>query len=375
VIAANGDGRKDDSGSRRRGILQLEDGTIFDGTLFGGDPPADGEVVFNTGMVGYEQSLTDPSYRGQILAFTYPLMGNYGVPEFREGSDHFESDSIQVKGVIVQKLIREYSHHRASMGLHDWLESNDIAGIEGIDTRELTKILRNRGTMLGRIVEVGDPDRPFRVVDPNRRDLVGEVSCKEIREYKPRGRIKANVVLIDCGTKRSIMRALLRRGIRVTAIPYDHDLKGLDIEGIMISNGPGDPTMLDATIKNVAHIMRSDDPPPIAGICLGCQIMALSAGAKTYKLPFGHRSQNQPCRVLNSENCVITSQNHGFAVDGSSLPDGWDVWYSNLNDGSVEGIRHRELPFFSVQFHPEANPGPVDSGDFFDLFAEAISRG
>ena len=375
MSSVSADNLSDGTGKREDGYLQLEDGSLFPGKLFGSGSPADGEVVFNTGMVGYPESLTDPSYRGQILAFTYPLIGNYGVPHFEKGSPHFESDDIQVRGVILSSLSWDRGHHKADLNLHEWMASRNICGIEGIDTRRLTKILRERGTMLGRIVGEGGEGKAFSVNDPAKGDLVEEVSVKETESIRPESDERAHVILIDCGCKRSIINNLRTRGVRITRVPYDADISDMKCDGIMISNGPGDPGILKRTIENVKKTMEADPIKPVAGICLGSQIMALAAGGQTYKLRFGHRSQNQPCNLVGTEKCVITSQNHGYAVDESSLPDGWKVWYRNMNDGSVEGIEHGEDPFFSVQFHPEASPGPTDSSGFFDSFLEVISRG
>ncbi|MGA1821266.1 MAG: glutamine-hydrolyzing carbamoyl-phosphate synthase small subunit [Thermoplasmatota archaeon] len=369
-----GSGEQAGSGLKT-GFLELEDGTVFRGELFGSCGETDGEVVFNTGMVGYPESMTDPSYRGQILAFTYPLIGSYGVPDFRKGSDRFESDHIQVRGIVVQNYIDEYSHHEAVTSLDRWMKDEGIAGIQGIDTRELTKILRNRGTMLGRIVSIPPEKDGFRVEDPNSTDLVSEVTSPGIERIDQANGDSPNVLVMDCGCKRSIVSELAARGLGITVIPYDHDPAGMEFDGIMISNGPGDPSILVKTIENVGKLMEERPEVPISGICLGCQILALAAGGRTYKLPFGHRSQNQPSRLKGTESCVITSQNHGYAVDGKSLPAGWEIWYENLNDGSVEGIRHSERPYFAVQFHPEASPGPTDSRDFFDRFAEVVRRG
>jgi carbamoyl-phosphate synthase small subunit len=355
------------------GFLELEDGTRFPGRLFGDTGPSDGEVVFNTGMVGYVESLTDPSYSGQILTFTYPLMGNYGVPE--DGKGRFESDRIQVRGIVVSDLIEEYSHWSSARSLHQWMKSQGIVGISGVDTRELTKLLRNKGTMLGRILpDTGEVDR-FSVVDPNTSHLVASVSRRDVTNTWDEKGEGPEIVVVDCGLKKSIVRSLVRRGCRVTVVPHDHDLASMEWEGLLISNGPGDPQICKETIRNVKELIESDDPRPVAGICLGTQIMAIAAGARTYKLPFGHRSHNQPCREEGTEHCVITSQNHGFAVDEKSLPNGWKVWYRNLNDGTVEGIRHSSKPFMSVQFHPEASPGPTDPGGFFDQFLEVVRNG
>lgn len=351
-----------------RGILELEDGTRFEGELFGRIGASDGEVVFNTGMVGYVESLTDPSYRGQILTFTYPLMGNYGVPSQETG--RFESEHIHVRGVIVSELIREHSHWESVKGLHEWLDEEGVVGITGVDTRELTKILRERGTMLGRIKPLESKDKEFKVEDPNTTDLVAEVSRNEVKVVDGEG---PHIAVIDCGCKGSIVRSLEKRGCSVSSVPHDHDLDGMEIDGVLISNGPGDPSVNIRTIGNVKTFMEKGIPT--AGICLGCQIIALSAGGSTYKLPFGHRSHNQPCQEVGTNHCVVTSQNHGYAVDDSSLPEGWEIWYRNLNDGTVEGIKHSSKPFMAVQFHPEASPGPTDPGGFFDIFLEVVRNG
>ena len=374
----------------RSGRLVLEDGTVFMGEVFGAPISSDGEVVFNTGMVGYVESLTDPSYRGQILCLTYPLIGNYGVPVFEKGSERFESDRVQVRGLVVASYVDTYSHWEAGMSLQQWLERQGVVGLFGVDTRELTKTLREKGTMLGRIQvseQANEPrsSAPFEpvnisdsVADPNTTDLVGEVSCTAPFTLPPLEKGDSpppRVVVVDCGSKRSIIQELRRRGCETVVVPHDHDFSTMDCDGVMLSNGPGDPTMCTATIRHTAALLERSDPVPVAGICLGSQIMALAAGGRTFKLPYGHRSQNQPCREEGTEHCVITSQNHGYAVAPSSLPEGWDIWFRNLNDGTVEGIRHRELPFFAVQFHPEAAPGPTDSMGFFDRFMEVVQNG
>jgi len=367
------DGSENERSEGYSGYIELEDGTRFPGHLFGKGAPTDGEVVFNTGMVGYVESLTDPSYSGQILAFTYPLMGNYGVPDSESG--RFESDRVQVRGIIVSELIEEHSHWSSVRSLNEWMVSEGITGISGVDTRELTKILREKGTMLGRIVPSQMKVDGFKVFDPNTTDLVAAVSTREITTFQIDGADGPEIVVVDCGMKKSIVRSLVKRGCRVTVVPHDHDLSSLEWDGLLISNGPGDPQMCKDTITNVRELIEAENPRPVAGICLGTQIMAIAAGGRTYKLPFGHRSHNQPCREEGTEHCVITSQNHGFAVDEKSLPGGWKVLYRNLNDGTVEGIIHTEKPFMSVQFHPEASPGPTDPGGFFDRFLEVVRSG
>jgi carbamoyl-phosphate synthase small subunit len=350
----------------------LEDGTVFKGEIFGKPVSSEGEVVFNTGMVGYVESLTDPSYRGQILAMTYPLIGNYGVPSPANNAGRFESDRIQVRGLVVSEYVKEYSHWHAVMSLGQWLEDEGIVGLAGIDTRQLTKILREKGTMLGRIIVGDEKPSKFTVADPNRSNLVGEVSSSNVIDSRLKKSGKPHVLVIDCGSKRSIVQELSRRGCSVTVVPYNHDFSKMDCDGILLSNGPGDPTMCSDTIQCLSRILRKERSLPVAGICLGSQIMALAAGGRTFKLKYGHRSQNQPCKEEGTGRCVITSQNHGYAVDPQSLPGDWEVWFKNLNDGTVEGIRHKTHPFFSVQFHPEASPGPTDSLGFFDKFLEVL---
>ncbi|MBD3235793.1 MAG: glutamine-hydrolyzing carbamoyl-phosphate synthase small subunit [Candidatus Eisenbacteria bacterium] len=394
-----------------RGILELEGGESFPGTFFGGVHACHGEVVFNTGMVGYVESLTDPSYRGQILTLTYPLIGNYGVASFAPTSSCFQSDGIQVRALIVSSYTETHSHRDGELSLGDWLRAEGIVGLAGVDTRELTRLLRNRGTMLGRIritdarpglvddagvarhaITAAACEHRSAIPDPNATHLVAEVSTRDVR-YDPHPAAEdedparntaclpgPHIVVVDCGCKRSILRELRERGCRLTIVPHDHDLCAIPCDGMLLSNGPGDPVLCEATVRQVAARLAEverldvDDRPPLAGICLGNQLLARAAGARTYKLPYGHRGQNQPVRRIGSQRCYITSQNHGYAVDGDSLPEGWEVWYENLNDGTVEGIRHSRLPFFAVQFHPEGAPGPLDARDFFDAFLSAARR-
>ncbi len=363
-------------GGRIVAHLELQDGTRLTGTLFGAAGATDGEVVFNTGMVGYVESLTDPSYRGQILVLTYPLIGNYGVPCRQPGSDRFESDEIQVRGFVVANYHAADSHWEAGGDLGTWLREQGVVGLAGIDTRELTRRLRSRGTLLGRIVPDGDRDTPFAVADPNATDLVGEVASREIVTVPaPAGAAGPHIVVVDCGCKRSIVRELRARGCRVTLVPYRHDFSAMECDAVLLSNGPGDPARCEVTIAHVVKALAGTRPIPVAGICLGCQILALAAGGRTYKLPYGHRGQNQPVRESGTQRCRITSQNHGYAVAAQSLPESWEVSHTNLNDGTVEGIRHRTRPWFAVQFHPEASPGPTDTAVFFDQLVEAARRG
>ena len=337
--------------------LELEDGTIFAGRQFGFPKSVSGEVVFNTGMVGYTESLTDPSYSGQILVLTYPLVGNYGVPS------NFESERIHASALVVAELALEYSHAEAQKSLPQWLHEQGVPCLSGIDTRALTKRLRRQGCMLGKVV-AGEQDVAFE--DPNRRDLVACVTRERI-VYEGSGK---TVVVVDCGAKASIIDELRARDLRVIRVPSDHDFLEEQFDALLVSNGPGDPSVNRTTIRNIERAMRLGRP--IMGICLGHQMLALAAGAKTYKLKFGHRGHNQPCVEAGTGRCYITSQNHGFAVDPASLPEGWEAWFTNANDGSNEGMRHRSRPFMSVQFHPEAAPGPVDSRHLFDRFLGMI---
>jgi carbamoyl-phosphate synthase small subunit len=334
--------------------LILEDGTVFRGRSMGADKSVAGEVVFNTGMVGYSEALTDPSYRGQIMTLTYPLVGNYGVAR------DFESPRIQATALVVSELATEYSHAAAERSLPQWLKDEGIPCIAGIDTRALTKRLRTRGCMLGKIVVADD----VALEDPNQRNLVAEVSTAGREVFEGSGK---TIVVVDCGAKGSIIEELRKRDLTVIRVPWDYDFLQEEFDGLFISNGPGDPTACVATIKNIQRAMLLNRP--IMGICLGNQLLALAAGASTYKLKFGHRGHNQPCIEVGTGRCYITSQNHGFAVDEKTLPDGWHPWFRNANDGSNEGLRHSSKPFLSVQFHPEAAPGPVDCNHLFDQFA------
>ena len=353
---------------RSKAKLILEDGTEFLGYSFGYEGNTNGEVVFNTGMVGYPETMTDPSYRGQILVCTYPLIGNYGIPsKEKEGGlyKNFESDNIHCRALIVTDYSFEYSHWSADRSLSDWMIEEKIPGIYGIDTRMLTRKLRDKGTMLGKIVVDGKPDVGLQ--DPNKTNLVSEVSVKEVVKYKTGNQ---KIILVDCGTKNNIIRAFLGRDITVIRVPYDYDFTKIDANGIVISNGPGDPKLNKKTIEHVKIAMQSNKP--ILGICLGSQILALAAGADTYKLKYGHRGHNQPCNELGTKRCYITSQNHGYAVDAKTLAQDWREWFVNDNDGTNEGIIHISKPFFASQFHPEASPGPDDSEFIFDMFVRAL---
>lgn len=355
---------------RIKATLILENGDSFEGFCFGEHTSTSGEVVFSTGMVGYPESLTDPSYAGQILVLTYPLVGNYGVCEKKIASDiveGFESEKIHARGLIVSEYCETYSHWSAKKSLGEWLREEKIPGIYGIDTRALTKVLRENGVMLGRIV-VGDDDIAEEMYDPNKIDIVKEVTVSEPIHYNEDGSKK--VVLIDCGVKHNIIRELVSRDIHVIRVPHDYDFSSLSYDGLFISNGPGDPKQCTKTIAHVRAALEGDKP--VFGICLGNQILGLACGGDTYKLKYGHRSQNQPCIQIGTKKCLITTQNHGFAVDEKSLPEGWEPFFVNANDGTNEGIRHSSGKFFSVQFHPEACPGPVDAEFLFDDFVKLL---
>jgi carbamoyl-phosphate synthase small subunit len=365
---------------RARAVLVLEDGSIFCGKGFGATERASGEIVFSTSMIGYPEALTDPSYKGQILTLTYPLVGNYGVPPNDSENGllrHFESDSIKVTGLVIHELCTSPHHWESSKTLDEWLASENIPGIHGIDTRRLVKKLRTKGVMLGTLeVYEEDEDPDFErlmkdvkgVQNPNLMDLVSEVTIRESVYHKGRG--KSKVVLIDCGVKYGILRSLLRRGVDVIRVPYDFSAKEIleyKPNGVVISNGPGDPKKCNRTMECVKELIEEDIP--VMGICLGTQILALSLGGDTYKLKYGHRSQNQPALDLATGRCYITTQNHGYAVDPDSLKGtGLETWFINANDETVEAIKHDVRPAFGFQWHPEAEPGPYDTEFLFDEF-------
>lgn len=350
-----------------RAKLILEDGTVFEGKSFGYEKSAAGEVVFYTGMTGYPESLTDPSYSGQILVSSYPMIGNYGVPkdEMIDGiSRFFESEKVHITGLIISDYSFEFSHWNAEKSLGEWLRENQVPGLYDIDTRALTKILREKGSLKGKIEFTGDPVEFY---DPNQENLVARVSCREISIH---GNGKHKIVLVDCGVKHNIIRCLINRDSTVVRVPWDHDFTGMEYDGVFLTNGPGDPAMCEATVSHIRKILNDDKP--MMGICLGNQLLARAAGAETYKLKYGHRSHNQPVILTGTNRCFITPQNHGYAVAPETLDGDWEALFVNANDGTNEGIRHKTKPFFSTQFHPEATSGPIDTEYLFDDFISSI---
>ncbi len=352
--------------------LILSDGTKFHGESFGYDAPVAGEVVFNTAMTGYPESLTDPSYAGQLMTLTYPLVGNYGVPPFTfepNGLPTFmESDKIYASAIIVADYCEEYSHWNGVESLVQWLKREKVPGITGIDTRQLTKVLREHGVMMGQIVFDDEPDNL-----PTARyegvNFVDRVSTKQIIRYNEGAGKK--VVLVDCGVKANIIRSLIERGVEVIRVPWNYDYTSMHYDGLFLANGPGDPD----TCQDAVDIIRkqmSMNTKPICGICMGNQLLGKAAGGSIYKLKYGHRSHNQPVRLAGTERCYVTSQNHGYAVDSKTLGDEWEELFVNMNDGSNEGIRHKTNPWFTSQFHPEACSGPVDTMFMFDRFVDLL---
>ena len=341
----------------KHGRLTLSDGEVFEGIMpEWQNEQCDGEVVFSTGMTGYVEALTDPSFAGQILVFTYPLIGNYGVD-----TTAAESDRIQVQGVVVSEVAPHWSHGSGQLSLPEWLQGQGVPLLTGVDTRALTKHLRTRGVMAGTL-----SDTP---VTPPKTVSIPTVSISEPVVYN-QGKNKKHVILVDCGLKENILRSLLALDLQVKRVPYNYDYSGENYDGVVLSSGPGDPSDYTETIAITKKVLSGDKP--LLGICLGNQIMALASGGTTYKLKFGHRGHNQPCQETTTKHCVITSQNHGYAIDEKTLPKEWRVSYRNLNDDSVEGIEHKFKPFFSVQFHPEACPGPTDSAELFNKFGALL---
>ncbi|XP_076858406.1 carbamoyl-phosphate synthase [ammonia], mitochondrial [Brachyhypopomus gauderio] len=355
--------------------LVLDDGTVMKGYSFGHGRSSAGELVFNTGLVGYPEALTDPSYRGQILTLTYPIVGNYGVPDTQVCDElglrkNVESDHIQVSGLLVQDYSHDFSHWNSVKSLAQWLQEEKVPALYGVDTRMLTKIIRDKGTILGKIEFEG---QPVEITDPNKRNLVAEVSTKETQVFGKGNPIK--VVAVDCGIKHNIIRLLVKHGAEVHLVPWDQELLSLEYDGLFLSNGPGDPALAETLIQNVRQVLESDRPEPVFGICMGNQITALAAGARSYKLPMGNRGQNQPVLNLMTGQAFITAQNHGYGIDSESLPPGWSPLFVNANDNTNEGIMHNTKPIFTAQFHPEARGGPTDTEFLFDAFMSLIKKG
>lgn len=343
-------------------FIRLKNGKSFPGYLFQEcSSPIYGEAVFTTGMTGYCESLTDPSYTGQILVFTYPLMGNYGISP----PEKWESSTLRPSGVVVSESCMHWSHYEGTKSLLQWLESENIPLVTEVDTRALTKELRKHGSSPCAITHA--KDSPLDFIDPNHLHLVSKVSIREPQEIQGEGK---HVILVDCGMKSSILKHLQSHNLKITRVPYSYDYSNDSFDGVVLSNGPGDPQKCPETVSILKKILKKKKP--VFGICLGSQILALAAGAKTYKLPFGHRGHNQPCIETKTGRCFITSQNHGYAVDESSLPKDWEVSYRNLNDQSVAGLSHQKFPYFAVQFHPEAAPGPTDTAWMFQKFINQL---
>ena len=365
----------------RNVTLILDDGTEFHGKSFGYEKAVAGEVVFNTAMTGYPESLTDPSYAGQLMVLTYPLVGNYGVPAFSTEANgiatFMESDKIHAEAIIVSDYSTQYSHWNAKESLAQWLQREQVPGITGIDTRQLTKVLREHGVMMGKIIFDYDaenaPTAQYEGVN-----YIAKVSCKDIIRYNE-GKEK-KVVLVDCGVKNNIIRCLLNRDVEVIRVPWNYDFNTLEFDGLFLANGPGDPDTAMETVANIRKFISAETAKaekgsavrPCMGICMGNQLLSKAAGASIYKLKYGHRSHNQPVRQVGTTKCFITSQNHGYAVDSSTLPSDWEQLFVNMNDGSNEGIRHKKYPWFSAQFHPEAASGPVDTEFLFDEFVKLL---
>ena len=352
--------------------LVLSDGTKFHGKSFGYDAPVAGEVVFNTALMGYPEGLTDPSYGGPLVTLTYPLVGNYGVPPFTFGDDQLptfmESDKIYASAIIVSDYSEEYSHWNACESLAEWLKREHVPGITGIDTRQLTKVLREHGVMMGKILFDDQPDN-IPEADYEGVNFVDKVSCKEIIKYNEGAGKK--VVLVDCGVKANIIRCLVNRGVEVVRVPWNYDYTSMEFDGLFLANGPGDPDMCQDAVDIIRKQMSSSRKP-ICGICMGNQLLAKAGGATIYKLKYGHRSHNQPVRMVGTDTCFVPRQNHGYPVDSRTLGSDWEELFVNMNDGSNEGIRHKSNPWFSSQFHPEACAGPVDTEFMFDKFINEL---
>ncbi|KAA8647633.1 hypothetical protein EYZ11_003239 [Aspergillus tanneri] len=366
--------------AHERATFTIRDGPIFHGKSFGARTNISGEAVFTTSLVGYPESLTDPSYRGQILVFTQPLIGNYGVPSAEKDTNgllkYFESPNLQAAGVVVADVAEQYSHWTAVQSLGEWCTREGVPAISGVDTRAIVTYLREQGSSLARITvgEEYDADQDEAFVDPEQIHLVRQVSTKapfHVSAADP----QCHVAVIDCGVKENILRSLVNRGASITVFPFDYPIHKVahHFDGVFISNGPGDPTHCQATTYHLRRLMETSQVP-IFGICLGHQLLALAAGARTIKLKYGNRAHNIPALDLSTGRCHITSQNHGYAVDTTTLPSDWKPYFVNLNDSSNEGMIHKSRPIFSTQFHPEAKGGPLDSSYLFDIYLDSVRK-
>jgi carbamoyl-phosphate synthase small subunit len=370
----------------KKAYLELSNGVTLKGRAIGNDVVTSGEMVFNTGMLGYSESMTDSSYLGQILVFSFCLIGNYGIPFPKDGnlfmSKGHESSSIKTQGIIVSDIYDGCHHHDGGIAIQDWMKSQDVPGIAGIDTRYLVQMIRESGNLWGRIVPEGakvQNQEKFEFlknfkddeyVDPSKYNLMPSVSTKEILHM---GKGNKTVSVIDCGAKWNIIRMLMERGCKVNVLPWDTDFSKIECDGWVISNGPGDPK----NTKDLVDRIRKDvlgSNKPILGICLGHQLLALASGAKTKRLNHGHRSHNQPVFSLPERKAYMSSQNHRYAVEKSSIQPDWQLWFENANDDSVEGLRHKTKPFISVQFHPEASSGPNDTSWIMDKFVKFVEE-
>lgn len=354
---------------KKNAKLILEDGSIYEGFHFGSFKSSSGEVVFNTAMTGYTESITDPSYKGQILLYTYPIIGNYGIPfSTIEKSLHslYESDKLHINGLIVSYYTETPYHWNMYKKLSDWLEENDIPALSGLDTRMLTKKFRKNGTMLGKII-INNENISF--YDTNKYNLAAQVSINKKIVY---GKGRYKIMLVDCGVKYNIIRCLIRRNCTVIRVPWDYDFTQEKYDGLFISNGPGNPYLYLKTIMHIKIALTKNKP--VFGICLGNQLMGLAIGANIYKLKYGHRGHNQPVLLNGTNKAYVTSQNHSYVIDINGISNNWKIFFKNLNDGSCEGLIHNQKPFFSVQFHPEACGGPNDTEFLFDSFINSIKK-